>query len=637
MKRSKFFPLIFFLLPGIAIILVGVLLATFDVNRYRPEIGAALSERLGREVTLRGPITWGFSPTSGIDVSVKDIILANPAGPGRPDMARIARLSLAVAFLPLLGHKLDIKALDAADVNVYLDTAAITFANGARAKPPTSSSSAHKGKPLGFSVSKTSIENANLVIEGKNGKTATYQISSLTLTAKGSEMELLAKGSFNGAPLNLEVRGPRGIERLRQDLWPFTGKARYGGFTVKANGTLDLRGKKIELAAITLAAGGTKVAAQLAISYGSARPVVRGTISGDNLDPKDLARALPEEARKVFSPKTEALGGRAGEKGILSRAPISLEGLRAADGHLVVALGDLHVGKASCKQFQATVDLNEGRLLLSPVNTRLAGGSIEGRVEFDGQKSPARVRAVIHARQVDLEQLASLGGFHSLFEGKSDIDYDLASEGESPHDFARNVRGRINIAMGGGTVKARVIANTATALLSALIPGASGREEARVNCLAARFTVVGERMQSSGILLDTGAVTAMGTGDVDLGHNTIDMVVNSRPKVPIVGSFTPALRISGSLANPHFSVDTGSYLYRAEGFIEGQRGFSGVPAVSKGEGQNACVSALDHPQEAWTSPLPGAGSVNKALNRAGGSINRLGGKILHGIGGAFGK
>ena len=625
MKKSKLFALIIVLLLGIPVVIAGVLLATFDVNGYRTEIGAALSERLGRAVMLGGPINLGFSPTSGIALSVKDVSIANPAGSQRPVMARIGRLAMAAAFLPLLRHELDIKSLNGADVDVHLDSTATPPAN----TTAVSKGAANNAKPLGFYVQKISLKNISLAIHGGKGETSTYTIDSLTLNSKASVMQLSARGSVNGAPLGLDIEGPSGFERLGEAPWPFDGKARYAGFFVKAKGTLDVHGKKIQLDDATLTAGATKVTTRLTVAYGGVRPVVRGTISGNTLDPKDLESQFPEEAK--MSPSTPQ--EKASAKYSSRPAQLPFEDLKAVDLHLVVSLGRLDVERATFRQVHATVDLKDGRLLLSPVDTLVAGGKIDGLVEFDAQKSPVRARAVLKARHVDLEQLAKFGGFQSYLEGKSDIDYDIASEGDSPHDLTSHLRGRISLVMGRGKLQAGGLTSKAASLLNTLIPGAGGTAGSRVNCLAARFNLIGERMQSNAILLDTGTVTAMGTGEIDLGYKTIRMVVNSRPKVPIVGAFTPALRISGPLANPRYGVDTASYVQKAEGLVEGQS-VSGVPAIIRNDGQNGCVAALDHPRAAQAATTAGA---NKILNRTGGAINGLGGKILHGIGGALGR
>ncbi len=622
MKRSHF-RLIVVLLIAIPVALIGVLVATFDVNSYRQEIEAALSERVGRAVTLGGPIHLGFS-LSGIDLAIKKVAIAGPGGSKGADMAKIGRLALAVAFLPLLRHELDLTSLSASDVDVRLDHATVSPEAGAAKAHPTVPP-ANTEKPLGFSVKTIAVEKVNLFIEGGNGETSHYTIDTLALGAKGSRMQLAAKGTVNGSPLSVDVSGPKGFTRLSGAPWPFTAKARYAGLTVKANGKLDVPGRKIEVNALTLTAGGTKVGAKLAIAYGGAIPVVQGTISSDMLNPKDLARVLPQKAN----------AGRWGQKNGIGASPVPLNRMQAIEANLAVTIGDLHIGKGSFKQVAATVDLNGGRLLLSNVNALLAGGKIEGKIELDTQKSPARVEAAFHANGVDVEQLARLGGHRSFLQGTSDIDVALTSEGQSSRDLVDHARGRITAVMGNGEVRARELAGLPVELLNAMIPGAGGSTEYRVNCLAARFTVRGSRLETNGILLDTRAATLLGRGEINLGGKTINMLVHSRSRLVNVAALTPALRVSGPLANPHFSVDASSYVNKVERII-GNRSVSDVPEVSSQSGQNACLTALDHPNAGQTV-LPSAGGVQKIFNKASGSINGLGAKILNGIGGAFGK
>ncbi|MGC8491768.1 MAG: AsmA family protein [Syntrophobacteraceae bacterium] len=623
MKRSHF-RLIVLLLIAIPVVLITVLLATFDVNSYRPGIEAALSERVGRLVTLGGPIHLDLS-LSGIDLAVEKVAVAGPGGSQAPDTARIGHLALAVAFLPLLRHELDITSLSASDVNVRLDHAAVLPASSA-AKAKTPAPPENTEKPLGFSVSTIAVEKVNLFIEGENGETAHYVIDTLALSSKGSRMQLAAKGTVNGSPLSLDVSGPKGFARLSRAPWPFTGKARYAGLTVETNGTLDVPGRKIEVNALTLTAGATKVRAKLAIAYGGARPVVQGTISSDMLNPKDLESAIPEEAK----------ADRGGQKNVHGAKPVPFNDLRAIDANLAVTIGDLHVGKGSFKQVAATVDLNGGRLALSNVNALLAGGKLDGKIELDAQKSPARIEAAFHTNGVDVGQLAKLGGHQSFFlQGTSDIDFALTSEGESSQGLVDHARGRITFVMGDGAVRVRELAGLPSELLNTLIPGAGGSTNYRVNCLAARFNVRGSRLQTNGILLDTRAATLLGRGEINLKGKTIDMLVHSRSKLVNVADLAPALRVSGPLANPHFSIDASSYVNKVERLI-GNRSVSDVPAVSSQGGQNACLNALDHPNAGQTV-LPSVGGVQKILNKAGGSINGLGGQILNGIGGAFGK
>lgn len=218
----------------------------------------------------------------------------------------------------------------------------------------------------------------------------------------------------------------------------------------------------------------------------------------------------------------QAKTGRADKRDVLGAKLIPLNGLQAVDANLAVTIGNLHVGKGSFKQVAATIDLNGGRLLLSNVNALLAGGKIDGKLDLDARKSPARIEAVFSANGVDVGQLAKLFGHHFFLQGTSDIDFTLTSEGESSHDLVDHARGRITVVMGDGEMRVRELGGLPAELLNALIPGAGGSTQYRVNCLAARFNVAGSRLQTNGILLDTRAATLLGRGEIDLGGKILN-------------------------------------------------------------------------------------------------------------------
>ncbi len=87
----------------------AVFAATFDPNRYKPQIEAAVKRATGRDLALNGPITlgWGFSPS----FEARDVALANVAGGSRPEMVTLGRLQARISLLGLLHRRLDIERL----------------------------------------------------------------------------------------------------------------------------------------------------------------------------------------------------------------------------------------------------------------------------------------------------------------------------------------------------------------------------------------------------------------------------------------------------------------------------------------------------------------------------------------------
>ncbi len=100
----------------------AVFAATFDPNRYKPQVAAAVKRATGRDLALNGPITlaWGLSPT----FEARDVALANVAGGSRPEMITLGQLRAQISLLGLLRQRLDLERLVLVRPDILLETTA---------------------------------------------------------------------------------------------------------------------------------------------------------------------------------------------------------------------------------------------------------------------------------------------------------------------------------------------------------------------------------------------------------------------------------------------------------------------------------------------------------------------------------
>ena len=117
----RFLRLLLGLLAGTgALLLVLVALLFFvDVNLYRAPIQQRLSDALGREVVLEGPLRLERSLTPRF--SVAGLTIANPAWASRPQLARVEKFAIQVGLLALLEGQLQILALEFHGVDLLLE------------------------------------------------------------------------------------------------------------------------------------------------------------------------------------------------------------------------------------------------------------------------------------------------------------------------------------------------------------------------------------------------------------------------------------------------------------------------------------------------------------------------------------
>ncbi|MSP51864.1 MAG: AsmA family protein, partial [Alphaproteobacteria bacterium] len=105
---------------AIAIAGAAIVLATFDADRYRPEIAAAFAAATARELTLGGPIKLAISLTPAIEL--RDVKVANAPWDSRLDMVRVARVAVAAELLPLLSGQICVTKVSVEGLDVLLET-----------------------------------------------------------------------------------------------------------------------------------------------------------------------------------------------------------------------------------------------------------------------------------------------------------------------------------------------------------------------------------------------------------------------------------------------------------------------------------------------------------------------------------
>ncbi|MGC9268778.1 AsmA family protein [Acidiphilium sp.] len=123
MKKPKPYRRIALIVIAVVVVLpvvvVAIFVATFNPDRYKPDIIAAVERASGRQASITGPLRMSLSlvPT----ISATGITLANPPGFADPDMATLKRVEAQVALLPLLSHRIDIIKLMLIDPVITLE------------------------------------------------------------------------------------------------------------------------------------------------------------------------------------------------------------------------------------------------------------------------------------------------------------------------------------------------------------------------------------------------------------------------------------------------------------------------------------------------------------------------------------
>ena len=178
----------------LALVVVAVIAgpALIDVNRYKPEIAAAVQARTGRALAIDGDIEFAIVPAPRL--SVAGLRLANFAGAATPDMLRIERAELRVALWPLLHRVVAIEELRLIKPEIALERGADGRASWDFEAPADATPEA-SGEGFAVRLDSLVIENASVTYsDAASGRVET--IGSLDATIRAAD---LAAGPFEVA------------------------------------------------------------------------------------------------------------------------------------------------------------------------------------------------------------------------------------------------------------------------------------------------------------------------------------------------------------------------------------------------------------------------------------------------------
>jgi AsmA protein len=189
---------------GVVVVGAVIFVATFNANSYKPRIVAAVQAATARTLALNGPIGLKFSLHPTIEVG--DVVLGNPPGFSRPDMARVRAIDVQLDLPSLVHRQIVIQRLVLVDPDLLLERTAKGEVNWrfaptrTAAPPPAGAPQPAEARRLELAVSDVQIENGRFAYrDDRTGHVAAIDIRRLqALAPLGEPMHLTADAAVNG-------------------------------------------------------------------------------------------------------------------------------------------------------------------------------------------------------------------------------------------------------------------------------------------------------------------------------------------------------------------------------------------------------------------------------------------------------
>ncbi|MGD8770752.1 MAG: AsmA family protein, partial [Desulfobacterales bacterium] len=231
----------------IVALIVGIfaILSSYDFNNLKPQIARMVKDTTGRELSLKGDLEFeiGFTPS----LVIEDVSFRNVSWGSRPELAKIRRLEVQVAVLPLIRRVILFKRLILIEPDILIETNRAGKSNleFETVKKREAEKSVEKAPAYGKSIlssltfKEVRIEKGRFTYNGRpSGRTYTVALERATASAgPDGSVALKLDGGYNSKPFRVNATlGPVTALTDPDKAWPVKLTSNIAGSTFVIDG-----------------------------------------------------------------------------------------------------------------------------------------------------------------------------------------------------------------------------------------------------------------------------------------------------------------------------------------------------------------------------------------------------------------
>ena len=582
-------------LSGIFVLAVGLVVAgvavlkSLDFNEYRGLIAEQAKAATGRDLTIQGELNIEISLNPAI--AVEGVTFANAPWGTRPEMVKLKRLSAEVELLPLLTGDIRLKRLVLVGLDLFAETDAKGRGNwelGApkkKAAPKKTEESTSVSLPV---VKWVRIEDLKLTYrDGRTGAKTQVGLKNLDIRSEGLDdpMTIGVSGDINGQAF--QVDGKFGsLNTLIKGGKPFqvSFKMTAPGVSLEAQGSigkpLEARGLSLNLAVdgkdlgplakaagidlpkippfklsatvtdpkggygfenLEAKMGGSDINGRLSVTLGGVpRPKIVAELNSTLIDVDALLPPSP-------SPEPDNKGDG---KRVFPGDPLPLDGLKAVDARGRLRAKRLVSGGLTFEDVDLGVILGNGRLDVKPLKATLGGGQVNGNLVLDGSLPVPALTVNLDIRKVDYGDVLKQLKIDNIAKGKVDAKINLKGNGGSVRAIMAGLNGRARVVTEGGQIESGLL-NVLSADIMSALPFVDSKGDKSIRCGVADFDIRKGQAKAKALIFETGGLSMIGTGGINLADETLDLQIKPRAKkISVLKLAMVPVNVGGTLANP---------------------------------------------------------------------------------------
>ena len=591
------------------VVLAVLFIAIFGWNWLREPIERMTLDKTGRVLVIGGDITvkfgWPLPRIQGNTVS-----FANPAWAKEKQMVTAEEVEITVDAAQLLRRTVVFP-------EVRLKRPVILLEESADGRKNWLLDRTQMNEDARIQIGRLALDQGSLGYDDVGRKTSLRAEVSSSTAATGEALSFTAQGQYKGLPFKATGTGGS-VLALRDVKTPYPLKADFsvGKTVAKVDGTitsllkfsamdvrLALRGESLahlfpllgiafpETGAYVTEGqlvhgaevwryekfsgrvGASDIAGSFQVDNGGKRPAVKADLVSNRLDLADLgpligartgSLASAIEAAPLPSQMAEPTQKQAR---LLPELPFKTDRWDRMDAEVTLKAKNFRSGTLPLDGLDTHLSLRDSVLTLSPLNFGIAGGHLDGTLVLDGRQDPIQAQVKLRARKILLAKLFPATTSNKASIGEINGEFNLSGNGNSIRRMLADANGKVGLVVNGGEISQLMMERIGVHLWEMLELKMTGDKSVELRCAVADFDVKKGRMNAQALVFDTEVTTIIGTGNIDLGEEKLDLTLNQKTKNTSPLALRSPIHVRGNFARPEASVDKGRIALRAVGAI----------------------------------------------------------------------
>ncbi len=638
----------------ILIVTAYVLIASYDFNKFKPQITDLAKQFTGRELAIGGDIELGISLLPTLVVS--DVTFQNAAWAKDPHMAKVKRLEIQIAVLPLLRGNLDVSRAYIEKPEFLIEIDKSGKSNLEFDVPQEPEQVAPKEKEADrrhdfFKFKTVQVEGGTITYKDhQRGMTETISIAILKFetTEFGAPADIDLNFSYNKTPfqitgdigqlsgiLNPEEQWPlnltiaaldstvsiqghvmniaeaKGIDLKLAVKGSDVGKfQQFTGEPLPVKGPFEVAGHltaaaldDLKISDIVILLAESNINGDMALNAKLPKPRIDAKFRSSTLDLRPFIKKDPGgDKAEIKSQKTDAVSDK-----VFPSEPFDLQSLQQINAKFSFTADQILAHRIALDKFNIESNLKDGSLIVKPLTTRIGGGNFSGSLDLSTSGGKANLTAKITATKINLGEMLKNLDITQDLDGVLDLNVNLKGQGKSVANVMAGLDGDVVAILTEGKMPVEYLnlvgADLTSSVLKIVNPFEKKIDRAQINCAVCDFNIIDGLAKSDIIMIDDPEKTLFSSGTINLKTEGLDFGIHTKPKEGIgtketgkvsvsLGVITRPFKLGGTLAKPSLGLSPERAAKTVGQAVLGPGGMASLFLSISSEKESPCAAAL---------------------------------------------